>query len=512
MHKEKLHIESWMWYAVLSGAMLVVSFPTFDLYPFAWIALVPLLISLYDLEPRQAFRAGFLFGVVYFFGTTYWIYHSVYHYGGMPLIPSVCLVLLLCCYLALYPAICSVLIARFLRGTPLPVLLLAPLFWTVAEFVRSYAFTGFPWSSIAYSQYKFLPLIQIADVVGVYGVSFLVVAVNGAIADALLIRRRRADKPLFPYMPTVTGAVTLVLILIATLGYGAWRMHQDRSAGAVRVAIVQGNIEQDKKWDAAFREYSKGIYRSLTKEVVQAKPDLVVWPESAIPFVYGRDKAETADLASFQKELDTYLLLGAILKRDPKKEVYTNGAALLSRDGSLSYLYDKIHLVPFGEYVPLRPLLFFVDKLAYGIGDYVPGDSYIRAVTPFGSFATLICYESIFPGLARKFYVRGGDFLVVITNDAWFGTTNGPYQHFSMAVFRAIENRKAVVRAANSGVSGIIDSTGRIGPTTSLMTREVLTATIRNDKTITFYTKYGDIFSFFCIAASVLLFFSKRRF
>lgn len=512
MKNGKLHIEPWMWSALLSGALLAVSFPTLNLFPLAWVALAPLLTRLYDLDSRQAFRAGLLFGIVYFFGTTYWIYHSVYHYGGMPLIPSVCLVLVLCCYLALYPAICSVLISRFLRETPLPALLLAPLFWTVGEFVRSYAFTGFPWSSIAYSQYQFLPVIQIADVVGVYGVSFLVVAVNGAIADALLIRRRRADKPLFPYMPTVVGAAVLGITLIAVLGYGAWRMHQDRSAGSVLVAIVQGNIEQDKKWDAAFREYSKEVYRGLSREAAKAKPDLIVWPESAVPFVFGRDKAETADLVAFQKELDAYLLLGAILKRDPKADNYTNGAALLSRDGSLSYLYDKIHLVPFGEYVPLKSVLFFVDKLAYGIGDYVPGDSYVRAVTPFGSFATLICYESIFPGLTRKFYVRGGDFLVIVTNDAWFGTTNGPYQHFSMAVFRAIETRKTVVRAANSGISGVIDSTGRIGPTTALMTRGVLSTTIQNDKTITPYTKYGDIFCFVCIAASVVLFFGRRRF
>ncbi len=501
----------WVWSALCSGMLLVVCFPKFDLFPLAWFALVPLLWSLYSLDNRQAFRAGLLFGVVSFFGSTYWIYHSVHHYGSIPFIPSLLLILALCLYLALYPALFAVLFASLMKRSSLPALLIAPIFWTVCEFARAYVFTGFPWSSLGYSQYLFLPLIQIADITGIYGVSFLVVAVNGAIVDAFLLKRRQEERPLFPSLPTVAGWITLGLVLFFTLAYGFWRLHQDRVAGTVQVAVVQGNIEQDKKWDKAFQDTVIKTYRDLSATAVQTKPDLVVWPESAVPFVFGRDNELSKEHVEFQKTLDTYLLFGTILHKDRKLNLYSNGAALLSKDGSISYLYDKIHLVPFGEYVPLRPLLFFVDKLAYGIGDYVAGDTYVRAVTPFGSFATLICYESVFPGLARKFYVRGGDFMVTITNDAWFGTTNGPYQHFSMAVFRSVENRKPMVRAANSGISGFIDSNGKIVKTTELMTRSIVTEKIGRDKTITFYTKYGDLFSFFCIAGSFLLLFRKYK-
>jgi apolipoprotein N-acyltransferase len=183
----------------------------------------------------------------------------------------------------------------------------------------------------------------------------------------------------------------------------------------------------------------------------------------------------------------------------------TNSAVLLDKEGKKSYVYDKIHLVPFGEYVPLRKVLFFIDKLVVGIGDYTPGKQYLLADTEMGRFSTLICYEVIFPGLVRKFYTRGGDFMVTITNDAWFGNTAGPYQHFSMAVFRAIENRKPLVRAANTGISGFVDSNGRILVQTGLFDRQVLTYTLKTDSSMTFYTKFGDLFSFFCIVISIIL-------
>jgi len=162
-------------------------------------------------------------------------------------------------------------------------------------------------------------------------------------------------------------------------------------------------------------------------------------------------------------------------------------------------------MVPFGEYVPLRKILFFINKLVVGIGDYTPGDRYVKARTPFGDFATLICYEVIFPGLVRKFYAQGGDFIVNITNDAWFGRTAGPYQHFSMAVFRAVENRKPLIRAANTGISGFIDSSGRIIAQSPLFERLVLTRDIRTDSTRSFYSKYGDLFTYIWIVFSLIL-------
>jgi apolipoprotein N-acyltransferase len=192
------------------------------------------------------------------------------------------------------------------------------------------------------------------------------------------------------------------------------------------------------------------------------------------------------------------------------QQFLTNSVILLDKEGKKTYQYDKIHMVPFGEYVPLRKVLFFVDKMVAGIGDYVPGSQYIKADTEFGSFASLVCYEIIFPGLVRKFYSKNGDFIVTITNDAWFGKTAGPYQHFSMAVFRAIENRKPVMRSANSGISGFIDSNGRIIAKTELFKRQFLTEEVKSDNTLSFYSKYGDLFIYFCMLVVTILFINLK--
>lgn len=502
--------------AILSGLLLVLSFPKIDFYFLAWVALIPLLVFIYDKDKKTAFKAGLVFGIVYFFGTTYWIYYALNEYGSIPLVPSLLIVLLLCLYLSLYPALFSFLYASYIRKTDLPVMFVAPVFWTVLEFIRSYALTGFPWSSLGYSQYTFLAFIQAADITGVYGISFLLVAINGAFADAILLKRRKTERPLYSLIPTIIGFATLFVVLITTFSYGIYRLHQKRDGINIKAAIVQGNIEQDKKWDPSYQNAVINAYKELTIAAANEKPEIIVWPETAVPFFFGKDKAFTEDITSFQGQLNAYLLFGGVLEKEPHEEsknagkFYTNSALLLDRNGSLSYVYDKIHLVPFGEYVPLRKVLFFIDKLVVGVGDYVPGDSYIKAVTPFGSFGTLICYEIIFPGLVRKFYVRGGDFIVTITNDAWFGKTHGPYQHFSMAVFRAIENRKPVIRAANTGISGFIDSSGRIVSTTGLFKRTFLVNDIKTDSTLTPYTKYGDIFSYFCFVCFVLLFIRRK--
>ncbi len=502
---------------ILSGFLLFLSFPKFDFYFLPWIALAPVLISLYGKSRNFAFNAGLCLGLVYFFGTTYWIYHALHVYGSMPFILSILIVLLLSLYLSLYTATFCLLYSIAIKKTTLPALLVAPCLWTSLEFIRSYAFTGFPWSSLGYSQYKFLPLIQFADITGIYGVSFIILAFNGLIADFFFFKRIRTVKPLYSSLSFFGGFVCLVIAFIFIFGYGFYRLNQDRNGLPIKAAIIQGNIEQDKKWDITYQKSVLHTYQALTLRAVADSPDLIIWPETALPFPFQNDRILTEELITFQKELDTYMLFGSILVKKDKKAIdsnkikLSNSAVLLDKNGNVSYIYDKIHLVPFGEYVPLKRFLFFIDKLVYGLGDYYPGDSYLRAVTPFGSFATLICYEIIFPGMVRKFFLQEGDFIVTITNDAWFGATSGPYQHFSMAVFRAIENRKPVLRAANSGISGFIDSNGEILSTTKLFDRTYLLSEIKKDNTKTIYTRFGDIFSYLCILISVTLFISFHK-
>jgi len=493
--------------AFISGVLLALCFPTIDLFPIAWIALVPFLLSLYHKGPKEAFRSGMILGVPYFFVTLYWVYHSINHYGGVSLLSSIVIVISLCLYLGLYTGLFGSLFSLTIKNTQLPALLIAPVFWVVLEFLRSYIFTGFPWSSIGYTQYKFLTVVQIADITGIYGVSFLVVAVNGALADIFLIKRRTRDMPLFPLSQTVIGFVLLLIFVVSTVVYGQIRLRQERPGKQLKVSIIQGNIEQDRKWEPSYQDEVIAVYKDLSLKAASSSPSLIVWPETAVPFLFKADSRYTQELIDFERQLKAYLLFGSVLIKGQAGERYllSNSAVLLDDNGTVSYIYDKIHLVPFGEYVPLQKILFFINKLVVGIGDYTSGDSYLRAMTPYGDFATLICYEIVFPGLVRKFYSSGGDFMVNITNDAWFGRTTGPYQHFSMAVFRAVENRKPVIRAANTGVSGFIDSSGRILSRTDLFQRAVLTEQVKTDPTRSFYSKFGDLFSYVCIIFSLVL-------
>lgn len=491
----------------LSGSLLILCFPTIDLYILSWFVLVPFLLSLYDKEPKQAFLAGVFFGIPYFFGTLYWIYYSISNYGNISFVVSIIIVALLCLYLSLYTGFFAFLFAMTIKRTNLPSLFIAPIFWVVIEYLRSYLFTGFPWSSIGYTQYKFLTLIQIADITGIYGVSFLVLAVNGALADIFFIRRRVKDMPLFPLSQTVIGFSALALVVIITIIYGQWKMGQQVPGKYVKISIVQGNIEQDKKWEPDYQRSVLETYQKLSYEAATSSPSMIVWPETAVPFIFNTNESLANELLYFQRRIDTYLLFGSILyKENPEgKNSFSNSAVLLDKTGKTIYEYDKIHLVPFGEYVPLQKVLFFISKLVVGVGDYSEGDHYAVAKTPFGSFATVICYEIIFPGLVRKFFTDEGDFLVNITNDAWFGRTTGPYQHFSMTVFRAIENRKPVIRAANTGISGFIDSRGRIITKTELFQRDSITRTIKTTETKSFYTEYGDLFSYLCFILSIVI-------
>jgi apolipoprotein N-acyltransferase len=493
--------------ALISGLLLVLSFPKFDLPVLAWAGFVPLLFSLWKKSWRESFVSGFIFGMIYFFGTLYWVYHSINHFGGISFFSSIIIVFLLSAYLSLFPAVFSMLFAQVYKKTRLPALFIAPVLWVSLEFIRSYALTGFPWASIGYSQYRFLSLIQVSDISGIYGISFLVLAVNGFIADLLLLRKRLKEMPLFPLSYLIAGATLLLVLMIVTLGYGFWRLHQDRAGRSLTASVIQGNIAQDKKWEPIFQNEVIDIYTKLSEEALREHPSLIIWPETAMPFLFGSDVVNSERLIKFQKQTGTSLLFGSVMvkKQAAGSTDLTNSAVLLDKEGKKASVYDKIHLVPFGEYVPLRKVLFFIDRLVDGVGDYIPGNQYLQADTEMGRFSTPICYEIIFPGLVRKFYTHGGDFMVTITNDAWFGNTAGPYQHFSMAVFRAIENRKPVLRAANTGISGFIDSNGKILERSGLFDRQVLTYTIKTDSSMTFYTKFGDLFSFFCIVISIIL-------
>ncbi len=381
----------------------------------------------------------------------------------------------------------------------------APVLWTALEYVRGHALTGFPWSSLGYSQYRFLHFIQVADIVGIYGVSFIVAAVGGLLADWWANGRRRPSRGL------LASSAAMAVLLAAVLAYGQMRLGESRPGRDETVSLVQGDIDQGLKWDEEFKDESVRIYEGLTREAVKAgSPSLVIWPESAMPFFFGTD-ALTGRVINLAREVRTPIFSGVDLlepsSRPGVRYENTNSAVLISAAGEITGRYDKIHLVPFGEYVPMRSVLFFVDRLAAGIGDFKAGTGQRLIRLPDGEeFGTAICYEIIFPELLRGYFRDGrGGFIVNVTNDAWFGTTAGPYQHWAMAVMRAIENRKPVVRAANTGISGLIDSSGRIVAETRLLQRTALTVSFRTDTTSTFYSRHGDLVPLGCITIGILL-------
>ncbi|HUI68179.1 MAG TPA: apolipoprotein N-acyltransferase [Nitrospirota bacterium] len=493
--------------ATASGLFLVFIFPTLNVHLLAWIALVPLFLALSGQSVKNGFWLGGITGIVYFAGTVHWVMNSMHYYGGIPLIPASLITSLLCAYLAFYPALFGAVVVHLRRNHPSLLILSAPAVWTALEFARTYAFSGFPWSLLGYSQYLALPLIQVSDIAGVYGVSFLIVFVNAAVAEFL------TDRQKYPLL--LIAAVTMVLVL----GYGLMRLSVPVNIGGVTVSVVQGNIEQDKKWDPTFQRETLDVYERLTQEALQQHPDIVIWPETATPFYFNgeglRDSALREDLRSFVKKNGVPLLFGS-----PTYEVRPDGAVhlrnsafLLTSDGTVGAAYHKIHLVPFGEYVPLKNVLFFIEKMVHSSGDFEAGNDYtVFTLAPHRQgtarevkLNTAICYEIIFPDLIRRFVDRGAAIITTITNDAWFGRTAAPYQHFSMAVFRAVENRVPVARAANTGVSGFIDAKGRILDTSAIFTKAYLSHTLTPGSVKTFYTRYGDVFSCLCLLGSIFL-------
>jgi len=499
--------------AVLSGILLTLAFPPFDLSLLAWVALVPLLLVLEGKNGMQAFSSGMLAGTAFFLGTVYWVFNSMYFYGNVPGYMSVLLVLLLCCYLGLYVGVFGTLFGFLQKNRYLPAALTVPVIWTFLEFARTYVFTGFPWVLLGYSQHSLLPVIQISDMTGVYGVSFLVAALNGTLFD-LFCCKGNADG--VDKKRAMAGLFISALLLTMSLMYGMKKLAEVHDSSPVRVSIVQGNIEQDKKWDARFQRKVIETYKRLTLDALSSGPELVVWPETALPFVFGNNIL-TGELKEFQKGMGAHLLFGSVVRKadETVQNGLSNSALLLSPEGEVVSVYDKMHLVPYGEYVPLRQIFPFIDKLTSAIGDFIPGKEAVVMKTPFANIGNLVCYEIIFPGLVRQFVKNGADLLVTITNDAWFGRSSAPYQHFSMAVFRAVENRVPVVRSANTGISGFIDAYGRVIEKGGIFDEDVLTGNVFPGHEKSFYSEKGDLFAWICSAIIILMaaggFISARR-
>lgn len=488
--------------SLLSGILLILSFPNFDLEYLAWFALVPLFYSIEGKGLFHAFTLGFLTGFVSFLGILYWIIVAIHTYGNVPLILSGLILLLLVMYLSLFIGVFTFL-TRFIQiGSGLRTILLTPILWVSLEYLRSFLLTGFPWANLGYSQYLNLPFIQMADITGAYGASLVIILFNATLYWVL----QQWPKKTFPFKEVTIIALILLGFLI--YGYGKMRAvdRQMLQSPPLKIGLVQGNIDQSIKWDESFQKETLKIYERLSFKVAEEKPDLIIWPETATPFFFQEASEYQPLVLDIPERAKAFLLFGSPSYKIEKGKVnHYNSAYLASPAKELVGRYDKIHLVPFGEYIPLSNLLFFIGSLGEGIGNFKPGKEIFNFSIPQGQFGVLICFEIIFPDLCRRFVKRGAGFLVTITNDAWFGRTSAPYQHLSIATFRAIENRVFIARAANTGISGFIDPKGKIVGQGGIFTEEAMNRTIRLSKEKTFYTLYGDVFAWICSGLSLLL-------
>ena len=489
------------------------------------MALAPLLVALAQASLRRALVLGFITGVVYFSGTLYWITRVMAVYGALQPFVAFLINALLVVYLALFPALFAVVMRRLVVSYGPRTLLLAPFVWVSTELGRTYLLTGFPWVLLGYSQVSVLPVAQTASLVGVYGLSALVAAVSAAVAYALgpVLGPALGPAKAGHYVGSVesgfgtlsrTIPLAVVLILVMVLAaWGSLRVARgDLTQGTpARVALVQGNIAQDQKWDPRRAPGIFDSYLRMTRQAIAAGADLVIWPESATPFTFEMDHVAADSIRSLARESRVPILFGSdqIERGTPTK--YYNSAYLLRADGSTGGVYRKMHLVPFGEYVPLKRLLFFAAPLVEAVSDFSAGDAAVLMDVDGHPVSTAICYEIVYPDLVRRFVAGGSELLTTITNDAWFGDTSAPHQHFAQASMRAIENGRYLVRAANTGISGVVDPYGRVVVQSPLFEPAVVTGTVtyRTEKTL--YTRIGDLFAYLAVLTTIAMLIARFK-
>ena len=487
---------------VLGGAafLLALAFPRTDWALTPWLMVAPLLVVAVMTPPRAAFWWGLLYGGVFFLVLLRWLNFTFRVYSTIPgplvFLPTV----LLAGYCAFWLGAVAWAVSRVAWRHSLGwALLAAPFFWVAGEWLRGHLFGGFPWGTVAYSQYLHLRVIQIAELTGVHGVSFLIVAVNAAVAGCLVLTWRRA----------VAGAAMAAVLVAAALLFGSIRLNETVSGPTGRVTIMQPSIEQPVKWEPRHTQETLAIYFALTRQAAAENTQLLVWPETASPTILRQDPALVAALTKASVDLGIPLLVGSIdAAGNPPR--FRNTAFLLTDQGIVGR-YDKIHLVPFGEFVPLSGVIGFVRGWAEFISELEPGTRTVVFQGPPAPYGVVICYEGIFPDLVRNFVRDGARLMVNMTNDAWFGRTSGPEQHLTMYPFRAIEHRVSVVRAANTGVSAFIAPSGQIVRRLGLFQRGLLTETVPLRVGKTLYTRLGDWPGLLSLAIATLALALTRR-
>ena len=491
--------------ALSSGLLNIVIFPRIEISWLCWVILVPLLAA-GVLENRllRAFLAGWLAGAVFFLGNCYWIIHVLIQYGGLPPMGAFFCLLLLVAFLACFYGAFLLVLCWMARFSPTFSLAAAPFLWVGFEYLRTYLLTGFPWCLMGYALLDQGSIVLLSRWTGVYGLSWLVLLLNSMAAGLLLTPFRS------PLRRSLAGLFLVLAVAIISL----WGMEETNPAGT-SVRIIQPNVSPDQVWKEPEKTDILDELGQLSREKESGIPigkreaelGMLVWPETPAPFYFHHDPDFRLRLRELARQTGAVFLFGFVdlrpSQRTGEPDPY-NSLAVLSPKGELLSQYDKIHLVPFGEFVPYPWLFFFIEKISTEAGNFVPGKTRSMAdLGERGKIGAFICYEAIFPDLVRRFAREGATVLVNITNDGWFGDSAAPYQHLNMARLRAIENNRYLIRAANNGVSAIIDPYGKVLARTRTDEKTALQGTFSFQKETTFYSRNGDIFAWGCIWISL---------
>ena len=476
---------------IASAVLLILAYPQIEWWGLAWIGMVPVLLAINGKSYKSAFGWGFLTGFLFFFGTLGWFVYVTY--------PGA---ILLIAYISLYFAVFA-LAFRFFQ--PLPIVLRSLVLssvWTVLELIRAHLFSGFGWVMLGHSQYKNTLLIQCADITGVYGVSFLVMLVNVLVFETIKNAKQ------IRHLQIIVG-----VLISLVLGYGFWKVSNVPAWPTVAVGVVQPNIAQDQKWNPQMQPavVQKTIF--LSHAFKTYAPDLIVWPETSLPGIVSDVPYLVAAIKMAVHNIHTPVLMGAITDDQGQ---YFNSAYLISSDGQMGARYDKIHLVPFGEFIPLRPLLGWINHFV-ALEDFTSGKQYTIFKASNQPFGVLICFEDTLGYLRRNLANAGAGFFVNMTNDAWFMDTKAPFIHLQAAAFGCVENMRSLVRSANTGFSGFIDPFGRVIASVQdehhkkTFVSGTAFARIPVVMTKTFYTKYGDVFTGLCFLTILWALNQRRR-
>ncbi len=496
--------------------LLALSFPKFGHPAVAFIALVPLLVALSGwngrsgalpgVSTRRGFKLGLLAGFIHFAGTVYWTGATVSTFGGLPAIVAVLVAALLALYMAVYVAITGAIGAILIRSFGVRGLYLVPVVWVATEFLRGIVLGGFPWIPLGNTMVTLLPIAQLASALGVFGLSMFVGLVNAGFAAAALTRGRSR---------LMAAGVTLAAITAIAIWGGTRLAGNELTTGTpIKIGLIQGNIAQTDKWNPARAGMILDRYLQLTRQAADNGAQFIMWPESSTPFYFDEDPSGTI-VRRLVGSIGRPLLLGSDEFEDTDPPRHYNAAFMLDTSGATAAVYRKIHLVPFGEYVPLQQLLFFVGPLVEAVSAFSRGTRVTMLPVEGHMVSTAICYEVTYPALSREAVRNGSEMLTTITNDAWYGDSSAAYQHFEMAAMRAIEQGRYLVRAANTGISGIIDPYGRVLVRTNLFETVAVVGEARFVQHHTLYARLGDVVAYASIGltlfALAMVYLRRRR-